>query len=177
MGERIVKCTVTRLAESVDGAAAGDVAEERGRHVVRQCFEVPFVILDVDECSVSKTNPMAHRCHPSTVCANTLGSYECLCPSATSDLDVANAVSAMFWSTSSSSGATLRTAADTVPETSLLFRTSSRSCVSSHVAPGSSPTRLFWNSWRFTTRPLPASHSITPRHLWTHGSEAGSVHP
>jgi len=118
VGERIVRCTVTRLAESIGG---GDDAEqqqrgdddddegdngaptkkstidEHGRNVVTQCFEVPFTILDVNECTVPETNTMAHRCHSPSHCVNTLGSYECLCPSE-SDTSVPNGVAlSNFW--------------------------------------------------------------------------------
>jgi len=92
VGERIVRCTVTRLAESVvqitdeeDGGGGGDSEvkiDEHGREIVTQCFEVPFTILDVNECTISSPNPMAHRCQPPSICINTLGSYECVCPSA-----------------------------------------------------------------------------------------------
>ena len=108
VGERIVRCTVTRLAESAgarrsgggddddddddddydeDGGGLEDeggpivVVDEHGRSVVTQCFDVPFTILDVDECRVPPDTPMAHACHPPAVCVNTLGSYECACPS------------------------------------------------------------------------------------------------
>jgi len=93
VGERIVRCTVTRLAESVvqisdnddDGGGGRDSEvqiDEHGREIVTQCFEVPFTILDVNECTISSPNPMAHRCQPPSICINTLGSYECVCPSA-----------------------------------------------------------------------------------------------
>ena len=91
VGERIVRCTVTRLAESVvqisdnddDGGRDSEVQiDEHGREIVTQCFEVPFTILDVNECTISSPNPMAHRCQPPSICINTLGSYECVCPSA-----------------------------------------------------------------------------------------------
>ncbi|KAL3806826.1 hypothetical protein ACHAXA_003298 [Cyclostephanos tholiformis] len=98
VGERIVRCTVTRLAELTGDSLHGDydgwddendastsstsaIVDEHGRKVVTQCFEVPFAVLDVDECTAPLTNPMVHRCPPPAVCVNTLGSYECACPS------------------------------------------------------------------------------------------------
>lgn len=109
VGERIVKCTVTRLRQSVVNGAEGNnnkaddeeeeydedalkggvQIDEQGREIVTQCFEVPFTILDVNECAItsssSKSSPstMSHRCQPPSICVNTLGSYECVCPSST----------------------------------------------------------------------------------------------
>ena len=51
---------------------------EEGEQVT-QCFEVPFTILDVDECAV-ESGEWAHQCREPSVCVNTLGSYECVCP-------------------------------------------------------------------------------------------------
>ena len=73
VGERAVQCEVTRLTP-------GDGDEGGGRRTVTQCFEVPFSILDVDECAVPSDHPMVHRCRPPAVCVNTEGSYECACP-------------------------------------------------------------------------------------------------
>ncbi|KAL7466574.1 hypothetical protein ACHAXS_006879, partial [Conticribra weissflogii] len=84
VGERIVRCTVTRLFDSVTSsepprrdevqdpaAAATSTAERRdrdafGREVVAQCFEVPITVTDVNECTLPKSSAMAHRCHPSS---------------------------------------------------------------------------------------------------------------
>jgi len=102
VGERIVKCTVTRLRESLgkkmmrqmidseeEEESSSEVKiDEHGREIVTQCFEVPFTILDVNECTISSSDTsssnnsiMAHRCQPPSICVNTLGSYECVCPS------------------------------------------------------------------------------------------------
>eukprot|EP01084_Bolivina_argentea_P177041 306234_1 len=44
------------------------------------CVKMAFDILDVDECQLPHSNKWHHHCHPSTVCINTNGSYECACP-------------------------------------------------------------------------------------------------
>ena len=83
VGDHIVSCTVTRLAETVNAESPGvsKTTDEYGREVVSQCYEVPFTISDVDECSLSRSNPWAHQCQLPSVCVNTQGSYECVCPS------------------------------------------------------------------------------------------------
>ena len=43
------------------------------------CFSVPFVIHDDDECSLPVGHTMRHKCHESARCVNTIGSYECEC--------------------------------------------------------------------------------------------------
>jgi len=84
VGERIVKCTVTRLMDDAGSVAAATAGrrgkDDLGRDVVTQCFEVPIAVSDVNECTLPKSNAMAHRCHPSALCVNTSGSYECVCP-------------------------------------------------------------------------------------------------
>ena len=86
VGEHIVSCTVTRLAETLHAESQGvsKTTDEYGREVVSQCYEVPFTISDVDECSLSRSNPWAHQCQLPSVCVNTQGSYECVCPSGSS---------------------------------------------------------------------------------------------
>lgn len=47
-----------------------------GAEVV-DCYSIPYEIVDTDECELEEGHPMRHRCHRSTVCVNTVGSYEC----------------------------------------------------------------------------------------------------
>ncbi len=54
--------------------------DEQGREVITQCFLVPFTILDIDECNLPNGHPMRHECTFPSICVNTQGSYECLCP-------------------------------------------------------------------------------------------------
>ncbi len=53
---------------------------ENGRQEsVEECFEIPYEIRDMDECSLPPSHPMSHNCHPSAQCVNVVGSYECSC--------------------------------------------------------------------------------------------------
>ena len=54
--------------------------DEHGRKVITQCFQVPFSILDTNECTLPASHGMRHKCHSPAVCVNTPGSYECVCP-------------------------------------------------------------------------------------------------
>lgn len=98
-----MRCTITRLADSLntddddDEQQQSTTVDEHGRSVITQCFEVPFTILDVDECTVPNSNPMAHKCQSPSTCINTPGSYECLCPSESSILQTNAAIDDTFW--------------------------------------------------------------------------------
>jgi len=103
VGERIVTCTVTRLAmksssstatthndddnnnDPSGGKQSTNNEYEQQNNVITQCFEVPFTIIDIDECVLPPSHPMGHQCIYPAVCINTLGSYECACPSAALD--------------------------------------------------------------------------------------------
>ena len=53
---------------------------EQGKHVIFQCFQVPFTIYDTNECKLPQDHDMRHQCEEPSICVNTLGSYECMCP-------------------------------------------------------------------------------------------------
>uniref|UniRef100_A0A7S1ZAU1 EGF-like domain-containing protein n=2 Tax=Ditylum brightwellii TaxID=49249 RepID=A0A7S1ZAU1_9STRA len=84
VGDHLVQCSVTRLLSSVKTERLipeEDVqTDEHGRDVTIQCFHVPFTILDTDECALEKGHPMQHKCQEPSFCVNTVGSYECVCP-------------------------------------------------------------------------------------------------
>ena len=104
VGEHIVQCIVTRLASAVASENLKVIEDEFGRHVTSQCFHVPFTILDTNECTLPSKHPMRHVCPPPSICVNTIGSYECLCPklgqpTASEDLALVDANTAEgFWS-------------------------------------------------------------------------------
>eukprot|EP00522_Entomoneis_paludosa_P006402 CAMPEP_0172452704 /NCGR_PEP_ID=MMETSP1065-20121228/10284_1 /TAXON_ID=265537 /ORGANISM="Amphiprora paludosa, Strain CCMP125" /LENGTH=900 /DNA_ID=CAMNT_0013204809 /DNA_START=144 /DNA_END=2846 /DNA_ORIENTATION=- len=81
VGEHLVKCEVTRLASALaDNIEDLTFVDEMGRKVITQCFEVPFTILDTNECTLPLHHPMRHQCQSPAVCVNTNGSYDCVCP-------------------------------------------------------------------------------------------------
>ena len=64
----------------------GDIRGVVGRHEVKvnvttetvECVRIIFDVDDIDECTTG--SPAQHKCHGSSVCVNTMGSYECKCP-------------------------------------------------------------------------------------------------
>jgi hypothetical protein len=97
VGEHIVECTVTRLASGVVSPEEEIFIDDDGREVTSQCFHVPFTILDTNECTLSKQHVMAHKCSAPSICANTIGSYECLCPRSDEVVEITDSVDDNFW--------------------------------------------------------------------------------
>lgn len=138
VGEHIVQTKVTRLASVLrpaDGSKAVFDRDEEGRQVATQCFHVPFTILDTNECTLSVGHTMRHECHESTLCVNTIGAYECLCPrlEKSENPAVASTVDEAFWN---------RIASETRSAWEVSFNTSSRtSCPSAASTHGCCPER------------------------------------
>jgi Calcium-binding EGF domain len=81
VGEHLILARVTRLATPSSGANTDEITvDDHGRELFTKCYHVPFEITDIDECRLPDRHPMRHQCHPSAVCVNTIGSYECVCP-------------------------------------------------------------------------------------------------
>jgi hypothetical protein len=98
VGEHIVECTVTRLASAVSSTGLKIETDSAGREVTSQCFHVPFTILDTNECTLPAKHPMRHACSSPSVCVNTIGSYECVCPTLSAQTDEYPATAdAEFW--------------------------------------------------------------------------------
>jgi Calcium-binding EGF domain len=53
---------------------------DQGLEVISQCFQLPFTIYDTNECTLPQGHDMRHQCQEPSICVNTIGSYECLCP-------------------------------------------------------------------------------------------------
>lgn len=85
VGEHIIQCTVSRLASSVSRYAGDDDNETTttttvSGDIATQCYHIPFTITDTNECLLPPGHVMYHQCDESTICVNTIGSYECVCP-------------------------------------------------------------------------------------------------
>jgi hypothetical protein len=76
----MVKCRVTRLKEYMPQNSEGVFEDDEGRSVITQCFHVPFSISDTNECALPRGHSLRHQCQEPSVCINTVGSYECVCP-------------------------------------------------------------------------------------------------
>jgi len=90
VGEHSIQCTVTRLipaSESESSQTSNTNKQQQQQQLqhpelelVTECWEVPFVIHDVNECELPRGHEMAHQCHqPSSICVNAVGTYHCQC--------------------------------------------------------------------------------------------------
>lgn len=118
VGNHNVNCSVTRLLSAVTLEKQQQSSstsfssttleydkkhvDDLGRHVISQCFQIEFTILDVDECKLPIGHVMRHQCVTPSLCINTFGSYECLCPQikdTTNQEDIPKVITAdsVFW--------------------------------------------------------------------------------
>jgi Calcium-binding EGF domain/EGF domain len=80
VGEHIIQCTVSRLTTTTT-SVEGSTNTVESQATTTQCYHVPFTITDTNECLLRPGHPMRHSCdETSTICVNTIGSYECVCP-------------------------------------------------------------------------------------------------
>ena len=138
VGEHIVQCKVKRLASSLqEKDVSASFTDEEGRRVVSQCFHVPFSILDTNECTLPEGHAMRHRCDASTLCINTIGSYECQCPrlaKINNDVTAGTTADATYWD---------RLAAEERSAWEVSFSLASRSsCMSMSSTYGCCPDRV-----------------------------------
>lgn len=98
VGEHLIKSTVTRLASAVASEKLKASVDQDGREVTTQCFHIPFTIIDTNECTLASGHPMRHQCPSPSICVNTNGSYECMCPQLEESTDMAGrTVGENFW--------------------------------------------------------------------------------
>ena len=82
VGDHMIQCKVTRLVSAISGHVPEEetVEDSEGRQVLLQCFQLPFTILDTNECILPEGHVLRHKCQDPALCVNTIGSYDCLCP-------------------------------------------------------------------------------------------------
>jgi len=95
VGEHSIQCTVTRLIPASTTSTTSQTTtkenneQQQQQHryyqhhpeleLVTECWEVPFVIHDVNECELPRGHEMTHQCHPPSICVNAVGTYHCQC--------------------------------------------------------------------------------------------------
>ena len=151
VGEHLVKCEVTRLADAIPDDMKDQIhVDDFGRQVVSQCFEVPFTILDTNECTLPLHHPLRHQCQTPAVCVNTDGSYDCVCPRMSDSGSKANSStsSVTHWGGNPPAGSTvdeqfwLDLAAESRGPWEVAYNSTSRtSCVSLASTHGCCPVR------------------------------------